>query len=115
MVPSDKEAPLLNREFALTALNDKIDTLANTLANFIETFKNYTEKTDQRFASLEKMGADPTAAKTPQNRNADKPMVTANLPNIISRAKVRPVKAHKLAEETNRDAQKLQNQNGHRS
>ncbi|KAL1433843.1 hypothetical protein MTO96_012182 [Rhipicephalus appendiculatus] len=113
MVPSDKEAPLLNREFALTALNDKIDTLANTLANFIETFKNYTEKADQRFASLEKMGADPTAAKTPQNRNADKPMVTANLPNIISRAKVRPVKAHKLAEETNRDAQKLQNQNGH--
>ncbi|KAL1482969.1 hypothetical protein MTO96_033453, partial [Rhipicephalus appendiculatus] len=113
MVPSDKETPLLNREFALTALNDKIDTLANTLANFIETFKNYTEKADQRFASLEKMGADPTAAKTPQNRNADKPMVTANLPNMISRAKVRPVKAHKLAEETNRDAQKLHNQNGH--
>ncbi|KAH7957835.1 hypothetical protein HPB52_023171 [Rhipicephalus sanguineus] len=113
MIPSDKESPPANTECALTKLNDKIDTLANTLANFMETFKAYTGKDDQRFARLEKMVADPAATIAPKSRNADSPTVTASVPEIISRARVQPTKTRKLAEETNRDADNLQNQNGH--
>ncbi|KAH6937765.1 hypothetical protein HPB50_004026 [Hyalomma asiaticum] len=57
-------------------LNDKIETLANTLANFIETFKAYTEKADQGFARLEMLAAGPAAAVAPQCRNVDKSAVT---------------------------------------
>lgn len=112
MVSIEKEALLKNVESVTTKLNDKIDTLANTLAKFMETFKTYTDKADQRLVSLEKMAANPAGAGAPQSLSADKPAVTASVPSITSRAKVRPVKARNLAEITSRDAHNLSSQNG---
>ncbi|KAH6942025.1 hypothetical protein HPB50_027469 [Hyalomma asiaticum] len=71
MAPSDQEAPPVNTDCGLTKLNDKIETLANTLANFIETFKAYTEKADQRFARLEMLAAGPAATAAPQCRKPE--------------------------------------------